>query len=151
MRGSVSKASLIVWLAVAIPSPVAIAADDVLMYPIAEAYTRASIANYVDTSVTYHFGASSHPRIAQRLGSYIANHRANAFGKGEDRSCPRAFLNAMLALQQRAKSVGANGVVNIVSYFRKKEVSSTTAFECHEGTLMSGVTLKGEMVRFAGR
>jgi hypothetical protein len=97
------------------------------------------------------FRHSASPADCAAVGPHTANERANAFAEGEDRSCPRAFLNAMLSLQQRPRSLGAHAVVNIVSYFRKKEVSSTRAFECHEGTLMAGVTLKEEMVRFAGR
>ena len=45
------------------------------------------------------------------------------------------FLSAMLALQKRAQSVGADAVVNIVSNYKNIENSSATEFECHEGTM----------------
>jgi uncharacterized protein YbjQ (UPF0145 family) len=53
----------------------------------------------------------------------------------------------MLRLQQRAKELGADAVVNIVSNYKNEEMSSETEFECHDGAMMSGVALKGEFVK----
>jgi hypothetical protein len=43
--------------------------------------------------------------------------------------------------------LGANAVVNIISYYRKVPMSSDTQYECHAGTLMAGVALKGDFVK----
>jgi uncharacterized protein YbjQ (UPF0145 family) len=53
----------------------------------------------------------------------------------------------MLRLQQEAREMGANAVINIVSNYKNAETSSETQFECHDGALMSGVALKGEYVK----
>jgi uncharacterized protein YbjQ (UPF0145 family) len=53
----------------------------------------------------------------------------------------------MVALEKRAKQLGANAVVNIVSYYKRVEMSSTTEFECHAGALIAGVALKGDFVK----
>jgi uncharacterized protein YbjQ (UPF0145 family) len=53
----------------------------------------------------------------------------------------------MVALEKRAKQLGANAVVNIVSYYKRIEMSSTTEFECHAGSVIAGVALKGDFVK----
>jgi uncharacterized protein YbjQ (UPF0145 family) len=55
-------------------------------------------------------------------------------------------LGALLALQKRAKQVGANAVVNIVSFYQQVEMSSSSEFECHAG-MAAHVYLKGELVK----
>jgi len=52
----------------------------------------------------------------------------------------------MKELRDKAKSVGANAVVNIRSNYRNNTTSSATTFKCGSGMLMSGVALKGEIV-----
>lgn len=64
-------------------------------------------------------------------------------------ACNWAFLSALISLQDRAKSVEANAVVNIASYYKKVEVRHETMYECHKGGLMAGVALKGDVVRVA--
>jgi uncharacterized protein YbjQ (UPF0145 family) len=53
----------------------------------------------------------------------------------------------MISLQNRAKKMGANAVINIVSYYNKETMSSITEFECRAGALMAGVALKGDFVK----
>ncbi len=57
----------------------------------------------------------------------------------------------MIALQKRAKQLGANAVVNIISYYKKVPMSSTTEFECHAGAIIAGVALKGDFVKIADK
>jgi uncharacterized protein YbjQ (UPF0145 family) len=83
------------------------------------------------------------------LGTDVSNRKTNAFGKSDEKACNWAFLSAMIALEKRAKQLGANAVVNIVSYYRKVEMSSMTDFECHAGAVIAGVALKGEFVKIA--
>ncbi|MCT9189275.1 excinuclease, partial [Acinetobacter baumannii] len=46
------------------------------------------------------------------------------------------------------KAQGANAVTNIVSYFKANETTSTTTYDCYKGTMMAGVALKGDVVKF---
>ena len=39
-------------------------------------------------------------------------------------------------LEKYAQLAGANAVVNIVRYYRKKEMASTIEFECHVGNVV---------------
>jgi hypothetical protein len=55
----------------------------------------------------------------------------------------------MVALRRVRSKLGANAVINIVSYYNKKVMSSATEFECHAGAIMAGVALKGNFVKIA--
>jgi uncharacterized protein YbjQ (UPF0145 family) len=57
----------------------------------------------------------------------------------------------MLQLQKRARDLGANAVINIVSNYNNVEFSSETEFECHAGAIMAGVALKGDFVKVADK
>lgn len=72
--------------------------------------------------------------------------KANGVGRNSTRSCERAFLDALIQFQEKAKKLGANAVINLNSYYRKNEVEIATTVECHSGLLMDGVTLKGDFV-----
>jgi uncharacterized protein YbjQ (UPF0145 family) len=54
---------------------------------------------------------------------------------------------AAAQLEKRAKQLGANAVVKIVSYYKRVEMSSPTQFECHQGSRTTGVALKGDFVK----
>lgn len=69
--------------------------------------------------------------------------------KSDQKACQWAFLSAMATLQDRAIKEGGNAVVNIHSYYYKKTFSSSTEFECGAGTVMSGVTMVGDVVKLA--
>jgi len=58
-------------------------------------------------------------------------------------ACRWVALSALRALQDGAKSRGANAVVDIVSYYKKNEFKSTTSYECYAGAILAGVALKG--------
>ena len=45
--------------------------------------------------------------------------------------------------------MGANAVVNIVSYYQKTKMASATEFECHVGIVIATVWLKGDSVKIA--
>ncbi len=59
------------------------------------------------------------------------------------------MLSSLVEIQERARSHGGNAVINIKSYFRRNEVKDDSRYECHVGFLMSGVALKGEVVKLA--
>jgi uncharacterized protein YbjQ (UPF0145 family) len=66
----------------------------------------------------------------------------------DQKSCNAAFLLALVDLQKRAKKRSANAVVNIVSYYKKVEISSAIEFECHAGS-GAHVFLKGDFAKVA--
>ncbi|HEU4846149.1 MAG TPA: excinuclease ATPase subunit [Burkholderiaceae bacterium] len=125
------------------------ASDTVLMMPIAGAMAVNDAQARLGDSVKFYFGDQQTPRVQSKIGSDKTSQRTNGFGKSAEKSCNWVFLSAMLALQKHAQEVGADAVINIVSNYKDKEVSSQTQFECHDGAIMSGVALKGDFVKLA--
>jgi len=125
------------------------ARDDKLMFPIAAALETKDAKEKLDGSVKFYFGNQPTPTIITKLGTDVTNQKTNAFGKSDERACNWVFLSAMIQLDKRAKQLGANAVVNIVSYYQKNVMSSPTDFECHAGTVIAGVALRGDFVKIA--
>ena len=103
----------------------------------------------LDGSIKFFFGNQPTPTVITKLGTDVSNRKTNAFGKSDEKACNWAFLSAMVALEKRAQQLGANAVINIVSYYKKDVMSSATEFECHAGALIAGVALKGDFVKIA--
>ena len=54
-----------------------------------------------------------------------------------------------MTLQQQAQRIGANAVVDIVSFFKNDVTASETEFQCRAGTA-AHVMLRGDFVQIAG-
>jgi len=90
------------------------------------------------------FGIPGQPvSVQQRLGEDVTNKKTNAANKSDAEACRWVALSALRALQDGARSRGANAVVDIVSYYKKNEFKSSTNYECYAGTILAGVALKG--------
>lgn len=129
----------------------AFASDTKVMMPIKAALETDDAKAKLDGSVKLFFGATPTPKVLEKLGSDITSQKANAFGKAADAACNRAFLSDMMSLQKRAKELGANAVINIVSNYKHVEFSSETEFECHVGGLMVGAAFKADFVKIADK
>jgi uncharacterized protein YbjQ (UPF0145 family) len=147
MKNSTVAITVLAMLFAAMPP--AYARDTKLMLPIDSAMATKDAEDKLDGSVKFFFGKQEYPQVATKLGTDVSNRKTNAFGKSDEKACNWAFLSAMVALERRAKQLGANAVVNIVSYYQKIEMSSTTEFECHAGAVIAGVALKGDFVKIA--
>jgi uncharacterized protein YbjQ (UPF0145 family) len=145
MKKTISSVAMIAAaLAIAMPAQ---ARDTKLMLPVAAAMSANDAQNRLGETVKFYFGKQATPKVLERLSVDQTSQKTNSFGKSAETSCNWAFLSAMLRLQQRAHELGANAVINIVSNYKNVEMSSETQFECHDGTMVSGVALKGEFVK----
>jgi uncharacterized protein YbjQ (UPF0145 family) len=117
------------------------------LLPIAEALAVKDAEEKLQGNIKFFFGDQETPKILAKLGTDQSNRKTNAFGKSDEKACNWAFLSAMIALERRAQQLGANAVVNIVSYYDRKVMSSRTEFECHAGAIIAGVVLRGEFVK----
>ena len=129
------------------PGP-ADARDDRLKLPIREAMSTPDAQAKLTGQVKFFFDSQKAPKAEKTLGTFTANRKANFFGKGDTAACQRAFLSAMIALQERALREGGNAVVDIHSYYKKVEFRSDTEYECAAGTFVGGVALRGTVVKF---
>ncbi|MFO1339615.1 MAG: excinuclease ATPase subunit [Burkholderiaceae bacterium] len=103
----------------------------------------------LDDSIKLYFADQPTPKVLSKLGEDTSNKKTNGFGKDDEFGCKWAAYSALVALQERAKHLGANAVVNIVSNYKKDPFSSQTDYECHAGAFVIGVALKGTFVKIA--
>ena len=101
----------------------------------------------LNSNIKLSFSSKIQENLILDRGFYVSNRKTNAVFKTFESSCTRAFLSAIISLQERAVKEGGNAVINIHSFYKKKEMFSEEVFECHEGNIMSGVALKGRVVR----
>lgn len=93
------------------------------------------------------FGNQRHPAVAKTIGVRTTSQKSNAVGRENKETCARAFASALLRLKSAAISSGGDAVINIKSNYMHQEVSSETHYQCATGAIMSGVALKGTVVK----
>ena len=116
------------------------AAEGMQRLSIQEALADKSANANLDPNIRLSFGDQHHSGR-----EWTAIRRTNGVNKSTKEACNRAFLSAVIALQDRAKKEGKSSVVDIYSYHKKKKFSSSTQFECEDGSVMSAVTLRGKV------
>lgn len=123
------------------------AADEVHNFDFKEAVDRAVAEGVLDGSVKFYLSGtrSGGKTIASGL---VTNKKTNGFGKSAEKACDHVLRSALIQFQNTAKSRGANAVTNIVSFYKSNTSKSTTTYECHKGTAIAGVALKGNIVKF---
>ena len=127
------------------------AAGDIYMVDISDAMASPDFTEKLDPSIKFYFGATPHPKVLKSFGAYPTNEKTNAVMKSDRKACDWVFLSALKKLQERARELGANAVINIHSYYDKDDVSNDTQVTCHAGAIMAGVALRGEFVTLEGR
>ncbi len=134
-------------LAFLVSTNCAFARDDQKMYPLEDAINSPAAKDKLDPSIRLYFGSQKYPKIVRELGEWKTSKKTNGFNKSDKEACEWAFLSAVLELQERAQKEDGNAVVAIKSNYRNIERSSETEYMCGSGALMSGVALKGMVVR----
>lgn len=125
----------------------AAARNDQQMFSVDEALNTPAAKEKLDPEITLYFGNQKHPKIAKDFGEWKTNKKTNGFNKSDKEACEWTFLSAALELQARAQKEGGNAIVGIKSNYKNVERSSDTEFMCGSGALMSGVALKGNVVK----
>ena len=110
------------------------ARDEKYLLPIKAAMGSTDARENPDGSVKFFFAKEQTPQILAMLGNDVVDIRIGTRPADDQKSCNAAFLLALVDLQKRAKKRSVNAVVNIVSYYKKVEMSSATEFECHAGS-----------------
>ena len=123
------------------------ASDNKLMLPIDNALNANDAKGRLGDDVKFYFAGQPTPKVIEKRGSDKTSQKTNSFNKSAEKACNWAFLSAMLQLEKRAREMGANAVINIVSNYKNIENASATEFECHEGALMAGVAFKADFAR----
>ncbi|MBB3194249.1 excinuclease ATPase subunit [Roseateles terrae] len=126
-----------------------LARDTVLHIPLADVLAMPEAKDKLDPSMKFFLAGAQTPRVLKRLSTDVSNPKTNGVGKSDEFGCKWAALSALISLQNSAKREGGNAVVDIVSYYKKTEYRSATDFECHAGSIIIGVALRGTYAQIA--
>lgn len=132
-------------LLLAMPA-LSMAAEKVVHLPFQSVVDQGVSSGQLDGTVKFYL-AGSGPKGKVVNDNVTVSRKTNAFGKGDATTCDHVLLTDLIYLQSEAKGAGANAVTDIVSNYNNVVVSDPTSYECHKGFLMSGVALKGKLVK----
>ena len=135
---------------IGVPAGPVAARDDRIMLPIRDALDAQEAKARLDRGVRLQFGPGFGGSVAKDLGVWKTNKKTNAFLKDDKKACEWAFLSAVLSLQERARKMGGNAVINITSNYKNAPTSSGSQYMCGAGSLMAGVALTGRVIRTGG-
>ena len=136
-------------LALAVLAVPALARDTEYKLPFAEVLASPQAKQKLDGSVKFYLKGQPTPAIVKKLGEDTSNKKTNGVGNGDVDGCKHVALSVLIALQDKAKTLGANAVVDLVSYYKKVPFESTTEYECHAGAVIIGVAMKGTYAKVA--
>ncbi|TCP94890.1 hypothetical protein EDC44_11336 [Cricetibacter osteomyelitidis] len=119
--------------------------DTMHYYSIQDALNSPQASKVLDPNIKLYFGKAAPGKVVKT--GLVSNKKTNFANKSDQDGCTWAFLSAVKQFQDRAKSMGAKKVGNLVSYYKKNTYKSTTQYECHAGHITGGVTLKGDLVK----
>jgi hypothetical protein len=126
----------------------ALARDTVLNPPFDEAVEQAIKSGKIDGSVKFYLPGKAPDGGSVLRADAVTNKKTNGVGKSDQEGCQWALFSALITLQQAATNAGGNAVRNIVSFYKRKESSNPNTYECHAGSTVIGVTLKGDIVKY---
>jgi hypothetical protein len=123
------------------------AADDLMTFDFNTVVERGYAEGILDKNIHFILKGNTNPAIDKNFGEFATNKKTNGFGKSDKKSCDWALLSALKQLQERAQSLDADYVINIISNYKSKEYEDSEQYQCGVGFLMSGVALKADIVR----
>ncbi|MDR2787141.1 MAG: excinuclease, partial [Candidatus Accumulibacter sp.] len=98
----------------------------------------------LDGTVKFYLKGQSIPgKVTRTFPEAVSNKKTNAGNKTDEEACDWALRSVLISFQENAKKHGANAVIGLVSYYKRNEYASASKFECHAGTWVAGVALKG--------
>ncbi|MDP8170050.1 excinuclease ABC subunit A [Pasteurella skyensis] len=121
------------------------ARNDTVYFSIQDTLNSPEAKSVLNPSIKLYFARSASGKVLK--SGLVSNKKTNAVGKSDEKACRWAFLSAVKQFQQTAASMGARKVTNLVSYYKRNTYKSRSKFECHAGNMMSGVALKGNIVK----
>jgi uncharacterized protein YbjQ (UPF0145 family) len=138
----------ILALAVLAGASMAAHAEKVLLLPLEEAVQLGLELKKLDGSVKFYLSGAPTPEGGTAIGEETANRKTSSGGRTKEEACHWVALSTLISLEEFAKKRGANAVVDLHSTFKGKVYKDPVNYECHAGSMLTGVTFKGTYVRF---
>ena len=152
----------------------AMAQDTRYLLSLDDAFSAYQNSKYHSEDVPMYFGDAPHPEIKQLIKTDVVTKRTSQKGrktyetgsglptvwghggakvgaeelKRRLKMCHRIFVSLVAVMKERARRIGADGIVNVESYFKNVPFRSSTEYECWEGSFHGAITLKGDFVAF---
>jgi hypothetical protein len=128
--------------------PSASHATNLMYMPFETVLSDAIRAGRLDGSVKFYL-AGNGPTASQHMlrMNVISDLGTNASNKSDRDACEWVLQSNLIKLQADAKRVGANAVVNIVSYYDQHVRKDLNTYECRVGIFVARVALRGDLVR----
>lgn len=118
---------------------------DALYLGFEEGVRRGLDTGLLDGSVKFYLAGAPIKGEVHKLRSVTSHRKTNASNKTDEEACGWALQSVLASLQNAAKKAGANAVVDIVSYYKRNVHSDAIRYECHAGSLIAGVALRGQL------
>jgi uncharacterized protein YbjQ (UPF0145 family) len=138
----------LLWLFIAVTSSTGHARDVVFHLKIAEAL-KLDAAKQLDPDIALYLGDQPVPAGAT-TGDAVSQQKER-ISEADELACASAMLKALLELQTKARSSGADAVIAIESRYKQASFASRTEYECHCGTSTAVVSLFGRFLRMAAQ
>jgi uncharacterized protein YbjQ (UPF0145 family) len=101
-------------------------------------------AGRLDGTVKFYLkGQKTRGNVVRKFPEAVSNKKTNGVGKSDEDACAWALQSVLISFEENAKKHGANAVVDLVSFYKRNEYTSSSQYECHAGNIMAGVALKG--------
>ncbi|MGI4836196.1 MAG: excinuclease [Janthinobacterium lividum] len=124
------------------------ARDTALYLPFQKVVDEMTAAKKLDGSVKFYLaGVQPRGKVTVVSPAAVTNKKTNAFNKTDTEACEWVLQSALLTMQEAAKKVGANAVVNLASFYKSNERKDPVTYECHSGAIIAGVALRGDLAK----
>jgi len=124
-----------------------IARNTLHTYPIKDVLQSKLAKDDIRPEIRLYFAGQTHPGVSKSFGTFVSNKKANSAFKSDKAACERAFVSAILSLQDRARREGGNAIIDIQSDYKSHLFSSATHYRCGAGAIIAGVALKGTIIK----
>ncbi|MCZ6159430.1 excinuclease ABC subunit A [Campylobacter ureolyticus] len=121
------------------------AKDKILYLPISDVLNSKEAKEALDPNIKLSFGSGAKANIIAK--NLQANKKTNSVNKSDEEACKWVLLSALKTFQDRAVNEGGTKVVNLTGYFKKQPYDSKDKFQCAVGSIMTGVTLRGDIAK----
>ena len=144
----IRRASWLSWLSVfafaSVAGP-AFARNDILDVEVERAKEFRGRRSVLE--MPFYLRGQSTPEIVETIQTMSTRKVTRGFGRSDLHACSIAFQSAVIQLQERAFSIGANAVVDVVSVVDGRVVEFPDRFRCVVGDMIARVSLSAKAVK----